>query len=200
MNTLMKAQKTNDGQKRSWPWLLGTFMVTSIAVLIVLGAGVISCFQAGTEARELQQELQKQLARVSGSVLREQISVRIGSVILSLARAGLSFAELNPHARLVLRSIRSADVTVCDLDRGACPTDRTVFLATADEVFCSRGWERVASALDDARAVGVYIDRRRNAGSRMTGCVVAFDEEQIVIACLEADFAPLMEYAQSLWH
>lgn len=190
--------KTSAPSKRPWLWAMVAVSLTPVVALAVLAAGVASCFRSGSEVRALRREL----AKVGGPDGRKQVSLSAGRVVLSAIRAGLSFAPLEPEVRAALRAVRSVDLSVWDVACGINGLESADFLAAADNALCARGWERVVGVMDGNQTVGVYLSTRNDASSRMNGCVVVLDGQQIVIACVRADLAPLLIHVRNMnrWH
>ena len=93
-----------------------------LLLLVLLAAGVASCFRLGSDARALRNELIKS----SGVEWRQQIALNAGRLTLGAVRAGLSCAKLklDPEARAALQSLRTAGVGVYQLPSGTPPPTR----------------------------------------------------------------------------
>ena len=184
--------------KRFWNRAVLAVTLIPFVVLAVLAVGVISYFHLSSDTRMLRSEL----TRASGAEWRQQIGLNIGSVTLGLARAGLSFAPLDPEARVALRAVRGVEVGIYQLASGSKRPDRTAMLNAADGVMRTRGWERVVGVLDHDQLVGVYLPAKITSARRMKACVMVLDGHQMVVVSARADLEPLLECLrnQTDWH
>lgn len=172
------------------PWLLG-FLAASLLLLVLLAAGVASCFRLGSDARSLRNELMKS----SGVEWRQQIALNAGRLTLGAVRAGLSCVKLDPVTRAALQSIRTAGVGVYQLPSGTPPPDRAAMLAAADSAMTARGWERVVGVMDGKDLVTVYVPGKNVTVHRMKCCVMVFDGEEMVLVSAQGNLEPLLKCA-----
>jgi len=171
-------------------WLWG-FLAAPLLLLVVLAAGVASCFRLGSDARALRNELIKS----SGVEWRQQIALNAGCLTLGAVRAGLSCVKLDPGARAALQSVRNAGVGVYQLPSGTPPPDRAAMLAAADTAMTARGWERVVGVIDGQDLVTVYMPGKDVSSHRVKCCVTVFDGSEMVLVSAQANLEPLVEYA-----
>ena len=172
------------------PWLLG-FLAASLLLLVLLAAGVASCFRLGSDARSLRNELMKS----SGVEWRQQIALNAGRLTLGAVRAGLSCVKLDPVARAALQSVRTAGVGVYQLPSGTPPPDRAAMLAAADSAMTARGWERAVGVMDGHDLVAVYVPKENISARRLKCCVMVFDGEEMVLVSAQGNLEPLLKYA-----
>jgi len=175
--------------KRRWLWILLALLLVPVLGLGLLAAGLASLFHSSSDARALRVEW----ARTCGIEGRKQVGVRLGSVTLAAARAGLSCSRLDPEARAALQAVRGIELSVSEVTSGTKRPDVVALLAAADKVLSARGWERVVGVLDGHQMVGVYWSAESASASRMRGLVVVFDGQHLVLACVKADLRPLQE-------
>jgi hypothetical protein len=164
-----------------------------LLLLVLLAAGVASCFRLGSDARALRNELIKS----SGVEWRQQIALNAGRLTLGAVRAGLSCAKLklDPEARAALQSLRTAGVGVYQLPSGTPPPDRAAMLAAADSTMTARGWERVVGVMDGQDLVTVYLPEKNVSVHRLKCCVMVFDGEEMVLVSAQGNLEPLLKYA-----
>ena len=173
---------------RRWLWgLLAAFLL----LLVVLAAGVVSCFHLDSDTRVLRNALIKS----GGIEWRQQIALNAGHLTMGAVRAGLSYAKLDPGARVVLQSVQTAGVGIYQLPAGTKPPDRAAMLAAADSAMTARGWERMVGVMDAKNLVAVYLPKQNTSVQRMKCCVMVFDGNQMVLVSTQANLEPLLKYA-----
>jgi hypothetical protein len=188
MNPSSRPPVTRRSARRLWLWGL---LAAPLLLLVLLAAGVASCFRLGSDARALRNEL----IRSSGVEWRQQIALNAGRLTLGAVRAGLSCARLDPGARAALQSIRTAGVGVYQLPSGTPPPDRAAMLAAADSAMTARGWERVVGVMDGQDLVTVYLPGKNVSVHRLKCCVMVFDGEEMVLVSAQGNLEPLLKYA-----
>jgi len=188
MNPSSRPPVTRRSVRRLWLWGL---LAAPLLLLVLLAAGVASCFRLGSDARTLRNELIKS----SGVEWRQQIALNAGRLTLGAVRAGLSCARLDPGARAALQSIRTAGVGVYQLPSGTPPPDRAAMLAAADSTMTARGWERVVGVMDGQDLVTVYLPGKNVSVQRLKCCVMVFDGEEMVLVSAQGNLEPLLKYA-----
>jgi len=157
--------------------------------LTVLALGVVSYLHQSSDTRALR----KELTHASGASWREQIGLNIGNATFCVARAGLSFVDMDAETRAALRTVRGVEVGIYELASGSKCPDRAAMLTGADEVMTSRGWERVVGVLEDDQMVGVYLPTDLKSLRSINACVVVLDGQQMVVVSARADLGPLVE-------
>ena len=116
MNTATVPPRLHPARSRSRLWLvLGAVIALPFVVVVVLVAALLSHLGLGREARALRNELFDR----SATRWDRQVELNAGAITLGLVRAGLSFAHLDPDARIALRAARGASVGVYQLRSGA---------------------------------------------------------------------------------
>ncbi len=188
MNPSSRPPVTRRSVRRLWLWGL---LAAPLLLLVLLAAGVASCFRLGSDARTLRNELIKS----SGVEWRQQIALNAGRLTLGAVRAGPSCARLDPGARAALQSIRTAGVGVYQLPSGMPPPDRAAMLAAADSAMTARGWERVVGVMDGQDLVTVYLPEKNVSVHRLKCCVMVFDGEEMVLVSAQGNLEPLLKYA-----
>jgi hypothetical protein len=170
-----------------WLWAL---LVTPVLLLVLLAAGVASCFRLGPDARAVRNELIK----TSGVEWQPQIVINAGWLALGAVRAGLSCLRLDPAARAALQSVHAAAVGVYQLPAGTPPPNRAAMLAAADSAMTARGWERLVGVVDHRDLVAVYLPQKASA-HRLKCCVLVFDGKEMVLVSAQGNLMPLVNFA-----
>jgi len=160
-----------------------------VLLVVLVAAGVASCFYLGSDVRALRDEV----IQSSGAAWRRQIVVNASYLPLGIVRAGLSCARLDPAARAALRSVHAAGVGVYQLSGGS-PPDRAAMLAAADSAMTARGWERAVGVADGRNLVTVYFPKKISV-QRLKCCVMVFDGKELVLVSAQGNPEPLLEYA-----
>lgn len=176
--------------RHRWLWLVLVVLLVPLLAVGGLVLGVASYFRQSSDMRGLR----KALAQASDVEWRQHIGLNVGSVTLGLARAGLSFAPLEPEARTAIRTVRGVEVGIYELATGSKSPDRVAMLAAADRAMNSRGWERVVGVLEKKEMVGVYLPTQLGSVHRVKACVVVFDGRQMVVVSARADLEPLLDF------
>jgi hypothetical protein len=187
MNPSSLPPRTRPSARRLWLWGL---LATPLLLLILLGAGVASCFRLGADARAVRNALIK----ASGVEWRPQIVLNAGRLTLGAVRAGLSCVRLDPAARAALQSVHAAEVGVYQLPAGKPPPNRAAMLASADSAMAARGWERVVGVIDGRDLVAVYFPKEASV-QRLKCCVLVFDGKEMVLVSAQGNPLPLATYA-----
>jgi len=175
---------------RFWFWALAIPPLMLVLLVVLLAAGVASCFYLGSDARALRDEL----IRSSGVEWRQQIALNAGRLPLIAIRAGLSCVKLDPGAHAALQSIQTAGVSVYELPEGTPPPDRAAMLEAADSAMSGRGWERVVGVIDGHDLVTVYCPKKVSSRC-LKCCVLVFDGKEMVLVSAQGNPEPLLEYA-----
>ncbi len=176
--------------RRFWFWALVIPPLMLVLLVVLLAAGVASCFFLGSDARALRDEL----IESSGVEWRQEIALNAGYLTLGAVRAGLSCVRLEPEARAALQSVKAASVGVYELPEGTPPPDRAAMLAAADSAMTARGWERVVGVIDGHDLVTVYCPKKVSV-HRLKCCVMVFDGKEMVLVSAQGNPEPLLEYA-----
>ena len=176
-----------------WLWLVLVLFLVPFLAVGGLVLGVASFFHQSSDTRGLR----KTLTQAGDTEWRQHIALNIGSVTLGLVRAGLSFAPLDPEARVALRTVRGVEVGIYELATGSKSPDRVAMLAAADRAMSSRGWERVVGVLDKGQMVGVYLPAQINSVHQVKACVVVSEGRQMVVVSARADLEPLQEFLRN---
>jgi hypothetical protein len=156
----------------------------------LLAVGVAGCFRLGSDARALRDSV----AKAGAAQLSRKVELSVGRLTLSLARAGLSFADLDPVARTAINTVQGAEVGVYELGRHELPLHYGGVLEAADKVMAVRGLERVVGVTSHTEVVGVYVPAVLPRG-RLRVCVLVLDGKQLVVASVRGNVEPLLALA-----
>jgi hypothetical protein len=172
-------------------WVLCGLAAVPLLMLGLLAAGVAGCFRLGSDARALRDSA----AKATASKLDRNIELSAGWLPLSLVRAGLSLADLDPVARAALETVRGADVGVYELGRQERPLHSGAVLAAADKMMAKHGLDRVVGVASQAEVVGVYVPAAARSGHGLRVCVLVLEARQLVVVSARANVEPLVELA-----
>jgi hypothetical protein len=172
-------------RRRSLPSVVGG------VTLALLTLGVTGCFQPSQDA----QALSRSVIKSAGGEWQKQFEVGVGPVTLGLARAGLSFANLDTDVRQALGGLNGADVGVYQLKSGADEVDESAALASADAVMTNRGWDRLLRVSRPGELVAAYVPGEGKALRDLKVCVLVLKQAQLAIISAQSDLEPLMRLA-----
>lgn len=169
---------------------------TALTFALLLGlvaAGGGGCSGGLSEARAVQDAV---VDRLPGE-WQTRIQVSVGPALFGLARAGVALADVQPEARMALRSVRGCKVSIHRFvgDRA----DRPALLAGADQAMSERGWERVVGVLDRDELMAVYAPAGELTTRRLPLCVLVFDGRELVVVSALGNAEPLAELAFAEW-
>ena len=177
-------------RSRAWIWAALGFMGVLLLVPLTLAVMVWSALHTGRDATALR------LAAARASDVRWERTVEFsaGSWLFSLARFGLSFAPIDPDARLALRSVKRAEVAVFEPKPGAsAPLNRAAILTETDAVMTRRGWERLIGVVDSEQTVAVYVPSRIGRDQQLDACILVVSPDNLVVVSARTDLDPLLE-------
>jgi hypothetical protein len=167
---------------------------------VVLVATIVLSFRADADTRVLRRTA---LQSAPGTWER-QFEFGIGRLPVLLAKAGLSFVELEPEARAALGAFQSADVGIyrrtsagssgSDPDSG--PAGSTAgLLANVGRAMDERGWDPVVQVRDGRDTVAVFVARDGGSSRSLRTCVLVLDGDDLVIVSARANPEPLIQLA-----
>ncbi|MBI2926809.1 MAG: hypothetical protein HYY24_14025 [Verrucomicrobia bacterium] len=161
-------------------------------LLLALAAfGVTGCSNMSRDAEALRDSLMTTAA----TEWNKEVEIGVGAITLSLARAGLSFVELDADARAALDAVRGAEVGVYHLQRGRQRLDPPALLAAADETMTARGWDRLVIVLGRHGLVAIYVPKEIKSPRHMKVCLAVLNERELVVVSAESNLEPLLEMA-----
>ena len=165
---------------------------------IACAVGLVSislsgCFRVSSDVGALRDSVMKTVSAKQ----EKQIEIGIGPLTLNLARAGLSFVDLEPEVRKALHVVRSAEVGVYKLRNERQRLNHAALLSAADKTMTDRGWDRVVGVINRRELVAIYVPRQAGSTRNMKVCLVVLNEQELVVASARSDLEPLMELASN---
>lgn len=139
--------------------------------------------------------LRDQLLEAAGCEPDQQFELGLGFLPLALARAGLSFVEMETDARAAMSSVREVEVGVYKLRPGKSPMNRAALLAAADQVMERQNWYRLAGVLDHNEMVAVYTPNSTHFKKKLKIRVVVVNPREMVLVSAAGNPEPLLEIA-----
>ncbi len=175
-------------------WLGVLFVATLGLPIILLACGLLtlaSLLRLDGDARALSDSF------LGSRDLQWQRRIEVNArwPVVSLARAGLGFAKLEPEARLALQSIRAGEVGVYHLEDRTRGGSSMSVLRKADEVMSGRGWERLVGVVEEGQTVAVYVKRDAGSTGDLKVCFAVMARDQLVVGSARSDLEPLMKLA-----
>jgi hypothetical protein len=165
-------------------------VLTALA-LALLSTGLTGCFRVSSDVGALRDSVLKS----ASAKWDQQIEFGVGVMTLAVARAGLSFVDLEPEARTVLHAVRGAEVGVYKRRGAQAELKGGVILRAADNTMSGRGWERIVGVMNGRELVAVYAPRDVRSTRNMKVCVLVLNPEALVVASARSNLEPLMELA-----
>lgn len=139
--------------------------------------------------------LRNSLMKSAAVEWEQQIEIGLGALTLNLARAGLSFVDLDCNARAALDAVRGADVGIYRLKHAPRSLDHAVLLSSADVAMAGRGWDRFVTVANRHEMVAVYVPKEVRSARNVKVCLVVLDSRQMVVASARSDLDPLLKIA-----
>lgn len=184
-------------RRRWWLWgLVGLFFTPFLLVgCIVLY--LVSCVHVSSTTRALRAVALRDIP----DNWQWNISAEIGSIPIYSARLITAFAHnVPPQARIALRALHSAEVSVYSRSSSAPIQSGTRLHADADRVMNRRGWERVVGVVDTENFIVIYTPRSKGEESDSEVTILVISEDKLVVASLNADLRPLLELGLPMVH
>lgn len=139
--------------------------------------------------------LRDQLLRTAGDELDQQFELGLGYLPLALARAGLSFVEMEEDARSAMSSVREVEVGVYKFRSGNKSMDRVSMMAAADQVMERQNWYRLAGVIDNNEMVAVYTPATTHYKKKLMIKVVVVNPREMVLVSAAGNPEPLLDIA-----
>jgi len=174
----------------------GRRLWTRLPIACAVGLVSISlsgCFRVSSDVGALRDSVMKTVSAKQ----EKQIEIGVGPLTLNLARAGLSFVDLEPEVRKALHVVRSAEVGVYKLRNERQRLNHAAMLSAADKTMTERGWDRVVGVMNRRELVAIYVPRQAGSTRNMQVCLVVVNEQEFVVASARSDLEPLMELASN---
>jgi len=139
--------------------------------------------------------LRDSAAKAITAKLDRKVELSVGGLTLSLVRAGLSLADLDPVAKAALETMRGASVGVYELGRQEGPLHSGAVLAAADKMMAKHGFDRVVGVASQGEVVGIYVPDAARSGRSLRVCLLVVEGRQLVVVSARANVKPLVELA-----
>src|SRR6185503_11503215 len=136
------------------------------------------CFRVSSDVGALRDSVMK----AAHAEREERIEIGVGPLTLNLARAGLSFVDLDPEVRAALQVVRSAEVGVYKVRNKRQQLSHAAMLSAADETMADRGWDRVVCVMNRHEFVAVYVPGNVRSTRNMKVCFVTVNNHECVVA------------------
>lgn len=118
-------------------------------------------------------------------------------LLVDVARFGLSFAHLQPEARLAIQSVRGAEVGFYELTTPPNDATRQRLFRDFSQRLEQRGWSRTVSVLDREDLVMVFVPNSETSAQEFRAFVVVLNERQLVLVSGRANLEPMAELVES---
>lgn len=127
-----------------------------------------------------------------------QISVGVGRLPVALARVALGFVDLEPEVRAGLRAFRCGDVAIYRHRQGYHSSSQGpgTLLSRARATMSEQGWDPIVTVLERDQAVMVFVPEGERGAHSLQACVLVLEDDQLVLASVEANVQPLMDLLQ----
>jgi hypothetical protein len=183
---------------KAWILVLGFIFFLGLTFLGVGIYAITSFIRLGSDERALRNDL----LRAAAVPWQKQGEVNVGFCTTSLARVGLSFANLPPEAQTAVNCVRAGQVGVYHFQEPPSRADRAAMFTAADKTMSKRGWERLVGVLDPENLVAVYVPSEFTSTRNIKVCVAVIDDERLFIASVRGDLEPLIHLMSKHpeWH
>lgn len=122
-----------------------------------------------------------------------QVQVSAHPWLVGLVRFGLSFAPLEPEARLAIKTIRGAEIGVYQLASTPDAAQRLTLFQKVDQRMTKRGWHRTVAVFDQEDMVMVYAPTDERAPDDFEAFVFVLDGQDLVLVSGAGNLEPLVE-------
>lgn len=160
-------------------WMLMT-------VLVLMAFGIAGCFRVDSDARALR----NQIDLLVGDSLDEQIEFRVGPVLSTIARFGLSFIDHPPELSVAMKSIDQVGVGIYILPSHVAQ-DTLKLLAKADQTMQARGWDRLVGVVQRDDTVAIYTPSTQS-GKKLKLQVMVIHQNSMVLVSAKGNPEPLL--------
>ena len=185
----MKAPHTlEQPASQCWrPW--AKFLIACAVGLVTIG--LTGCFKVSPDVGALRDSVMS----AASAEREERIEIGVGPLTLNLARAGLSFVDLEPEARTALHTVRSAEVGVYKLRNERQHLNYAAMLSAADKTMAGRGWDRVVGVMNRHELVAIYVPGKAHSTRNVKVCLLTVNGRELIVALARSNLEPLMELA-----
>lgn len=187
----VKNQHTNQGSILK---LLLVLTMMGVALVLSVGAMVYVSVRPSSDFRDLQEVVLDELP----SRPNMRISIRAPSVLVSLARFGLSFIDdIDDEARLAIRAVRGGQVGVFQLPQPVSQADKVRILNRANETMKENGWNRIVAVVERDEMVSIYTPEGVDDPKRLEVLTIVLSNNELVMVSAKGDLRPIWDLAQT---
>ena len=122
-----------------------------------------------------------------------KVEVTAHPLLVHLVRFGLSFAPIEPEARLAMKAFRGAEVGVYQLRSSLGVSERRAVFSQIDQRLAGRGWERTVAVLDGDDLVMVFTPEKELDLDDVAAFVVVLNGHDLVLVSGRGDLEPIVE-------
>ena len=172
----------------------GRRLWTRLPIACAVGLVSISlsgCFRVSSDVGALRDSVMKTVSAKQ----EKQIEIGVGPLTLNLARAGLSFVDLEPEVRKALHVVRSAEVGVYKLRNERQRLNHAAMLSAADKTMTDRGWDRVVGVMNRRELVAIYVPAQARSARNLKVCLLTLNGQEMVVASARSNVEALAEIA-----
>jgi len=180
---------------------------SALRIVLVIIGGTLLMLACGAWAVTGYFRLSSGTATLRDSVLKEshgewsrKITLNIGVFTTGLARAGLSFAKIEPEAKTALNAVRGVDVAIYTREKGAGELDNGAVLARADKKMVAHGWTRIVAVSERKEFVVVYMPSGKITPEDITCCVLVVDGNEMVVASVRGNLDAVQSLVEKKLH
>ncbi|GEM_PF-2202852 len=187
----IKLQPTHQGSILK---LLLVLMMLGLALVVSVGAMVYLSIRPTSSFRDVQDIVLNELPQKPNM----RISVRAPSVIVSLARFGLSFVDdIDDEARLAMESIRGGQVGVYQLPQPVSQANKVRIMSRVDAALSKNKWSRSGAVVERDEMVLVYAPDNLDDPGDLEVLTLVLSNNELVLVSAKGDLRPVYQIAQS---
>jgi hypothetical protein len=159
-------------RRRVWPWILAILVAICMLPVFLIATHI----GLNREAKMLRDELKT----ATGSTWSTRVQLSSGPFLIPVARAVVSFCNVDEEARHALAAVRSASVGVYEIDEAGEGEGLVPALASLDKRMQRKGWERLVTVIDGGENVVIYAQAGDSWNGRMKICVGVVTGKELV--------------------
>lgn len=172
--------------------VLRVLVVLSCLCLLVIGLIGLAVYRTLTVGGDLR-AARNVVAKELNVPYASRVEVSAHPLLVGLVRFGLSFAPLEPEARLAMKSIRGAEVGVYELASNLDQAQRLALFRQVDARLSKRGWSRMVTVFDRDDLVMVYAPAGEVNRDDVDAFVLVLNGRDLVMVSGSGNLAPIAE-------
>jgi hypothetical protein len=174
--------------------LLLVLMMLGLAFVVSVGAMVYLSIRPNGSFRDVQNIVLNELPQKPNM----RISVRAPSVVVSLARFGLSFVDdIDDEARLAMESVHGGQVGVYQLPQPVSRANKIRIMNRVDAALSKNSWSRVVAVVERDEMVLVYAPDDLDDPGDLEVLTLILGNNELVLVSAKGDLRPVYQIAQS---